>query len=84
MPWTVAVVDLRSVFLPDQQDARAVFPSRRLASRQTVRAVVILSVHLYQRHTNAAIPRARMAFMSRARLAAAFARALAVPAPLCA
>ena len=46
MPWTVAVVDLRSVFLPDRQDARAFSPSRRLASRQTVRAVAILSVDL--------------------------------------
>jgi hypothetical protein len=61
MPWTVAVVDLRSVSPPDQQDARAVFFSRRLASRQTVRAVVILSVHLYQRRTNAAMPRVHTA-----------------------
>ena len=33
MPWTVAVVDLRSVSPPEPQDARAVFFSRRLASQ---------------------------------------------------
>jgi hypothetical protein len=45
MPWTPAVVDLRIGLLPDRQDVRAPFLSRRLASRQTVRAEAILPVH---------------------------------------
>jgi len=41
--------------LPDRQDVRAPFLSRRLASRQTVRAAVTLSVHPYKRHMAATI-----------------------------
>jgi hypothetical protein len=45
MTWTVAVVDLRTVFPPDQHDVPRFLPSRRLASRLTVRNIVNLFVH---------------------------------------
>ena len=75
MPWTIDVVDFRTVSLPDRQDVRAPFPSRRLASRQTVRAVATLSVHLDLRHLDIAIARAHMALRRERQLAAAFIRA---------
>ncbi|MGF6781853.1 hypothetical protein P3T21_007093 [Paraburkholderia sp. GAS334] len=46
MPWTIDVADFRAVSLSDLQDAALFSFSRRLASRQTVRAVMTLSVHL--------------------------------------
>jgi hypothetical protein len=75
MPWTVAVVDLRIVSLPDRQDVRALFFSRRLASRQTVRVVVNLPVHFNWRLMDAAFSRAHSAPRRERRLAAASVRA---------
>jgi hypothetical protein len=46
MPWTIDVVDSRTVPLSDPQDVAHFSLSRRLASRQTVRAVVTFSVHM--------------------------------------
>jgi len=75
MPWTPAVVDLRICLLPDRQDVCAPFHSRRLASMQTVRAEVTLSVHLYKRHMAATMTCVRLAPRRECQLAAASVRA---------
>ena len=77
-PWTPAVADFRIDSLPDRQDVRAFFISRRLASRQTVRAVVTISVHLDFRRVDTAIARVHMALRRERQLAAAFVRAYSI------
>ena len=56
-PWTIDVVDFRTVSQSDLQDVALSSLSRRLASRQTVRAVVTISVHLDFRRVDTAIAR---------------------------
>ncbi|MFL9860389.1 hypothetical protein PQR72_32445 [Paraburkholderia madseniana] len=73
-PWTIDVVDFRTVSQSDLQDVALSSLSRRLASRQTVRAVVTLSVHLDLRRVDTAFSRVRLAPRCERQLAAASVR----------
>ena len=77
-PWTIDVVDFRTVSQSDLQDVALSSLSRRLASRQTVRAVVTISVHLDLRRVDTAIARVHMALRRERQLAAAFVRAYSI------